>query len=114
MLCPYTSPQNGKAERIIPSINNVICTLLIQPSLVGCYWAEELHTAMYLLNRLHVKTTGDACPHVALFGSAPSYEHIYVFGCTCYPNIATTAPYKLVPRSTRCVFLGYSTYHKGY
>jgi hypothetical protein len=28
MSCPYTSPQNGKAECIIRSINNVICTLL--------------------------------------------------------------------------------------
>jgi hypothetical protein len=29
MSCPYTSPQNGKSERIIHSINNVIHTLLI-------------------------------------------------------------------------------------
>jgi hypothetical protein len=29
MLCPYTSPQNGKAERIIHFINNVIRNLLI-------------------------------------------------------------------------------------
>jgi hypothetical protein len=29
MLCPYTSPQNGKPERIIHSINNVIRILLI-------------------------------------------------------------------------------------
>jgi hypothetical protein len=29
MSCPYTFPQNGKAECIIHSVNNVICTLLI-------------------------------------------------------------------------------------
>jgi transposase InsO family protein len=40
MSCPYTSPQNGKGERIIHSINNVIRTLLIQASLPGRYWAE--------------------------------------------------------------------------
>jgi hypothetical protein len=28
MSCPYTSPQNGKAERIIRSINNVVRSLL--------------------------------------------------------------------------------------
>jgi hypothetical protein len=37
MLCPYTSPQNGKGERIIHSVNNVILTLLIQAYLSRCY-----------------------------------------------------------------------------
>jgi hypothetical protein len=32
----------------------------------------------------------------------------------CYPNTAATAPHKLPPRSTRCVFLVYSSDHKGY
>jgi hypothetical protein len=56
MSCPYTSSQNGKAECIIRSINNVIHTLLIQASLPGCYWDEGLHTVTYLLNRLLSKT----------------------------------------------------------
>jgi hypothetical protein len=114
MSCPYTSPQNGKAERIIRSVNNVIRTLLIQASLSGRYWVEGLHTATYLLNRLPTTAIQAACPHLALFGSAPSYEHLRVFGCTCYPNTTATAPHKLSPYSTRCVFLGYSVDHKGY
>jgi hypothetical protein len=51
---------------------------------------------------------------MALFGSPPSYEHLRVFGCTCYPNSSSTTPHKLSPRSTWCVFLGYSSDHKGY
>jgi hypothetical protein len=105
MSCPYASPQNGKVERIIRSVNNVIRTLLIQPSLPGRYWAEGLHTATYLLNRLPTTVIQTACPHLALFGSAPSYEHLRVFGCTCYPNTTATVPHKLSPRSTWCVFL---------
>jgi IS30 family transposase len=100
MSCPYTSPQNGKVERIIYTINNIIRTLLIQASLFRCYWAEGLHTVVYLLNRLPTKTISVGCPHVALFGSTPSYEHLRVFGCAYYPNIAATAPHKLTPRST--------------
>jgi hypothetical protein len=114
MSCPYTSPQNGKVKRIIRTINNVLRTLLIQASLPGRYWAEGLHTAVYLLNRLPTKTISAACPHVTLFSSAPSYEHIRVFGCACYPNIAATAPHKLASWSNRCVFLGYFAAHKGY
>jgi hypothetical protein len=114
MSCPYTSPQNGKAECIIRSVNNVIRTLLIKAFLPGRYWVEGLHTATYLLNRLPTTAIQVACPHLALFGSAPSYEHLRVFGCTCYPNTTATASHKLSPRSTRCVFLGYSADHKGY
>jgi hypothetical protein len=36
------------------------------------------------------------------------------FGFACYPNHCATAPHKLTPRSALCVFLGYSTHHKGY
>jgi hypothetical protein len=114
MSCPYTSPQNGKHERIIRSVNNVIRTLLIQTFLSGHYWAEGLHTATCMFNRLPTTVIQAACPHLALFGSAPSYEHLRVFGCTCYPNTTATASHKLSSRSTRCVFLGYSADHKGY
>jgi hypothetical protein len=82
--------------------------------LLVCYWAEGLHTTTYLLNHLLTTVIQTACPHLALFGSAPSYEHLHVFGCTCYPNTTATVPHKLSPCSTRCVFLGYSADHKAY
>jgi hypothetical protein len=53
-------------------------------------------------------------PYFALFDTTPSYAHLQVFGCACYPTTSTTAPYKLAPRSCRCVFLRYSSDHKGY
>jgi hypothetical protein len=53
-------------------------------------------------------------PYFTLHGVTPSYEHLRVFGCACYPNLSTVAAHKLAPRSTRCIFLGYSTNHKGY
>jgi hypothetical protein len=114
MSYPYTSSQNGKAEHIIRSVNNVIHTLLIQASLPRRYWAEGHHTATYLLNRLSTTVIQAMCPHLVLSGFAPTYEHLHVFGCTCYPNTTTTVPHKLSPRSSRCVFLGYFADHKGY
>jgi hypothetical protein len=67
-----------------------------------------------MLNRLPTTAIQAACHHLALFGSAPSYEHMCVFGCTCYPNTTTTVSHKLSTHSTRCVFLGYSVDDKGY
>jgi hypothetical protein len=44
MSCPYTSPQNGKAERILRTTNNVTRTLLFQASMPPVYWADTLAT----------------------------------------------------------------------
>jgi transposase InsO family protein len=38
MSCPYNSPQNGKAECIIHTTNNLLCSLLLQASILTCYW----------------------------------------------------------------------------
>ena len=114
MSCPYTSPQNGRAERIIRTINNVVRSLLFQASMPPSYWVEGLHTATHLLNILPTKTLASSTPHLALSGAAPSYDHLRVFGCACYPNLSSTATHKLTPRSVMSVFLGYSAHHKGY
>ena len=78
------------------------------------YWVEALSTATVLLNILPTKTLEFSTPHLALFGKPPTYDHLRVFGCKCYPNMSATAIHKLAPRSVLCVFLGYSAHHKGY
>ena len=114
MSCPHTSPQNGKAERMLRSLNNITRSLLFQASLPASYWVEALHTATHLINRHPTKTLHHHTPFFALYGAHPSYSHLRVFGCRCYPNLSATAPHKLAPRSTACVFLGYPQHHKGY
>ena len=114
MSCPYTSPQNGRAERIIRSTNNILRSLLFQASLPPSYWVEALSTATHLLNLLPTKTLDMSTPHMALYGSPPSYDHLCIFGYRCYPNMTATDSHKLAPRSLPCVFLGYSAHHKGY
>jgi hypothetical protein len=99
---------------MIRTTNDIVCTLLLQASLPTCFWAESLHTSTYLLNRLPSTACSATTPHHALFGTPPRYDHLRVFGCACYPNTTATAPHKLSPRSTLCVFLGYSPDHKGY
>jgi hypothetical protein len=64
---------------------------------MSSYWVEDLHTATYLLNRLPTKTLTYGTLYFALFGSHPSYDHLRVFGCVCYPNMSATSPHKLPP-----------------
>jgi hypothetical protein len=42
----------------------------------------------------------------------PDYSSLRVFGCLCYT--ASTMSHKLAPWSSACVFLRYSSHHKGY
>ena len=51
LSCPYTSQQNGKAERAIRTINDTMRTLMFQAHLPEPFWAEALAAATYLLNR---------------------------------------------------------------
>ncbi|KAJ9543614.1 hypothetical protein OSB04_023321 [Centaurea solstitialis] len=50
--CPYTSPQNGKAERTIRTINNTLRTSLIQASLPPTFWVEALLSSVHTFNLL--------------------------------------------------------------
>jgi hypothetical protein len=107
LSCPYKSPQNGKAERSIRSINDVLRTLLFQAELPPTFWVEALNTATYLIKRRPSTPLQFATPYRVLFGQEPNYTHLKVFGCLCYPNLSSTMPHKLSHRSTPCVFLGY-------
>ncbi|KAK1440601.1 hypothetical protein QVD17_06430 [Tagetes erecta] len=112
--CPQTSQQNGRAERMIRRLNDIIRTLLAHAHLPPKFWVEALHTAAYLHNILPTKRLNFATPHFALYHTHPSYDHLRVFGCACYPNTSATNPHKLSPRSLRCIFLGYPPNHRGY
>jgi len=111
--CPCTS-QNGKAERVLRTLNNSVRTMLMHASMPPCYWAEALSIATYLLNRRPSTSISGEIPYVRLHGCHPTYDHLWVFGCLCYPNLQATSPHKPSPRSAACVFLGYPSAHKGY
>lgn len=114
LSCPHTSSQNGKAERKIRTINNIIRTLLVHASLPPSFWHHALHMATYLLNILPNKQLAYQSPLKVLYQKEPSYSHLRVFGCLCYPLFPSTTINKLQARSTPCVFLGYPSNHRGY
>uniref|UniRef100_A0A453M6S6 Integrase catalytic domain-containing protein n=1 Tax=Aegilops tauschii subsp. strangulata TaxID=200361 RepID=A0A453M6S6_AEGTS len=51
LSCPYTSQQNGKAERTLRTLNDSVRALIFHASMPSRFWAEALNTATYLLNR---------------------------------------------------------------
>ena len=112
--CPYTSQQNGRSERMIRTINNSVRTLLFQAKLPSTYWVEALNASVHILNLLPSKAINNQIPYSVLFKKPVSYSHLRVFGCLCYPNKNHANLSKLSPRSSRCIFLGYPHFHRGY
>ncbi|GJY50236.1 ribonuclease H-like domain-containing protein [Tanacetum coccineum] len=110
--CPRTSQQNGKSERMIRTINNVVRSLLFQARLPPEYWVEALLTAAYLLNILPSTSINNDIPYTKLFNKPPSYTHLRTFRCLCYPY--TFPPHKLASRTTPFIFLSYPYNHRGY
>jgi histone deacetylase 1/2 len=114
LTCPYTSQQNGRAERILRTLNDSLRTLLFHASVPLSFWPDALATTTYLLKRRPCHRCANYTPYELLYGVAPSYDHLRVFGYRCYPNTAATTPHKLAPRSVACIFLGYPVEQKGY
>ena len=112
--CPQTSSQNGKSERKIRTIKNIIRTLLCYASLPLYFWPHALNITPYLLNILPSKLLDHLTPTHMLYHKSPTYNHLRVFGCLCFPLISSTKIHKLQPRSSPCVFLGYPSSHRGY
>lgn len=99
---------------MIRTINNTIRCLLFQAKLSGSYWVEALHVAVHTLNILPSSSIKNEIPYTKLFNKKPSYDHLKVFGCLCFPNINHSNLHKLSQRSTPCLFLGYPSLHRGY
>jgi transposase InsO family protein len=105
--CPYTSPQNGLAERKLRHILETGLTLLAHAHLSNKYWVDAFFTAVYTINRLPTAILNHLSPYEKLYHTTPDYQKFRVFGCLCYPLLRPYGLHKLEFRSKPCIFLGY-------
>lgn len=61
--CPYTSAQNGRAERKHRHVVESGLTLLAQAKMPLHYWWEAFSTAVFLINRLPTQVLGNKSPY---------------------------------------------------
>lgn len=70
--------------------------------------------ATYLINRMPKTILGINSPYSTLYKSVSDYKFMKVFGCACYPHLGPYNSHKFDYHFKECVFLGYSSNHKGY
>ena len=78
-------------------------------------WGEAAYTACYLHNRT-ARHYGDrtSTPEEMWTGTKPSLDHLQVFGCVAYAQLAKEQRGKLDPTSIRGIFVGYTPTSRQY
>ena len=104
---PYTQHQNGVSERKICSIMDKARTMLLEAQLPARFWAEEVNTAVYLLNRSPTIALNGVMLFEAWHGRKHTISHLRRFGCDAYLHMADALRLKLDSKTRRCVLLGY-------
>ncbi|XP_031257396.1 uncharacterized protein LOC116115383 [Pistacia vera] len=105
--CTDTPEQNGVAERKHRHIVETARSLLLSASIPSVFWGEAILIAVGLINTIPSSHISGFSPFEKLYGYAPDYSFLKVFGCTCFilrPHVERS---KLSSRSAICVFLGY-------
>lgn len=105
---------DGLAERKHHHIIKTNHTSLQIAVLLPSFWVEASQTTTYLINQMLTQVLQFKTPFQLLYNKKPMYDHLRVFGCTCYPWIPFSAHHKLDLKSVHCVFVGYDPHYKDY
>jgi hypothetical protein len=112
---PYSSAQNGLAERAIRTTMDDVRTLLNDSGLGHSYWAEAAAFSVDTRNMVPSRRHPGKVPLESFTGKRQSVSHFRVFGSKCWAKIPTlhgvqvTGGSKLDDRGVECRFLGYAS-----
>ncbi|KAJ0431334.1 putative RNA-directed DNA polymerase [Helianthus annuus] len=114
LTCSNTPQQNGVSERKNRHLGEITRSLIHDKNLPGRFWAEAMHTAGYVINRLPSQSLDYMSPYEKLTGNKPDVSYFRVFGCVCYVFIPAHLRHKMEKKAVRCVFAGYDEERKGW
>lgn len=105
---PYAHQQNGKAERSMRTLLDTARTMLADSGLPQKFWADAVHTAVYIRNFIPNARTPNVIPAESWTQQRQDISHLRPFGSVAYAHIPTeVSPSKLSPRSVKLVLVGY-------
>ncbi|XAR65337.1 RNA-directed DNA polymerase [Bertholletia excelsa] len=100
--------QNGVAERKNRTITEMARSMMIGKGLPKRFWAEAVHTAIYILNRCPTKAVRNRTPYEAWHKRKPVVAHLNIFGSIAYSHVSVENRDKFDERGEKLIFIGYS------
>ena len=113
-IVPYTTQQNGVAERKNRSLKEMTAYLLQAKNIPPSLWEEVVNYASYLQNRVPHKSVVGGIPFEALHGHKPNVSHLRVFGSKAWAKIPIDKRNSFQGQSRECIMLGYADDAKAY
>ena len=89
LSAPYSSSQNGLAERAIRTTIEDVQTLLCDLGLSHSYWAEAAAYSIYSCNLIPSRHLPGRIPLESFTGKRQNVSHLHVFGVKCWAKIPT-------------------------
>lgn len=104
---PYNHPQNGRAERLNRTLEDLARTVLGKSGTPKSFWSEAVLYANYCLNRLPTSATGKV-PASVWYNRDADYSKLRPFGCVCYVHIPKEKRSKFDSHSQKGIMVGYA------
>jgi hypothetical protein len=114
MFPVHIHQQNASVERKHCHIVETGLALLAHAHIPIKFWDDAFLTATFLINRMPARVLDNTSPIERLLHTPPNYSMMRVFDCACWPHLRAYNNHKLSFCSKECVFLSYSSMHKGY
>jgi hypothetical protein len=105
---PYSSFENGVAERAIRTVTEGGTTMMIASAMPLIYWMYAFVCFVYVSNK-GFSSVVDQTPDEIFDGRKPSWKGLVPFGCMAYAHKLPRPPKGALPeKAERCVMMGYS------
>jgi hypothetical protein len=89
-------------------------SILRARGMLGHFWGEAVHTAVFLLNRAPTAALNGRTPYQAWYRKKPAVHFLKVFGCVAYIKRPRPHLSKLEDQGQKVVFIGYQDGSKAY
>jgi hypothetical protein len=111
---PYTTQQNGVAERKNRTLIEMARTMLHKYKTSDWFWAEAVNMACHASNRLYIHKLLKKTPYELLTSNTPNISYFRVFGSKCYILQKRSKSSKFAPTVYEGFILGYDSNSHAY